>query len=61
MSDNKKDTSDIKKAAEQADSQQIKENLQDNTAEGTKKVGTPEELSKEEQTSFIDDDLRTDK
>lgn len=61
MSDTEKDTSDIKKAAEQVDGQQIKENLQDNTAEDAKKVGTPEELSKEEQTSFINDDLRTDK
>ena len=56
MSNTKNDTSDIKKAAEQADSQQIEKNLAVN-----KQVDVPEELSKEEQTSFIDDDLRTDK
>lgn len=61
MSDTNQDISDVKKAAEQVDGQQIKENLQDDIAERTKKVGTPEELSEEEQTSFIDDDLRTDK
>ena len=56
MSNTNNDTSDIKKAAEQADSQQIEKNLQENKA-----VDAPEELSEEEQTSFIDDDLRTDK
>ena len=56
MSNTNNDTSDIKKAAEQADSQQIEKNLAVN-----KQVDVPEELSKEEQTSFIDDDLRTDK
>ena len=56
MSNIDNDTSDIKKAAEQADSQQIAQNLQDNKA-----VDAPEALSKDEQTSFIEDDLRTDK
>ena len=56
MSNTNNDTSDIKKAAEQADSQQIEKNLADN-----KQVNVPEKLSEEEQTSFIDDDLRTDK
>ena len=56
MSSTNNDTSDIKRAAEQADSQKIERNLQEN-----KPVDAPEELSKEEQTSFIDDDLRTDK
>lgn len=56
MSSTNNDTSDIKKAAEQADSQQIEKNLQEN-----KPVDVPEKLSEEEQTSFIDDDLRTDK
>ena len=56
MSNTNNDTSDIKKAAEQADSQQIEKNLQEN-----KPVDAPEELSEEEQTSFIDDELRTDK
>ena len=56
MSNTDNDTSDIKKAAEQADSQQIARNLKDN-----KEVDAPEALSKDEQTSFIEDDLRTDK
>ncbi|MCG3872879.1 MULTISPECIES: hypothetical protein [unclassified Psychrobacter] len=56
MSNIDNDTSDIKKAAEQADSQQIAQNLQDNKA-----VDAPEALNKDEQTSFIEDDLRTDK
>lgn len=49
-------SSDIKKAAEQADSQQIERNL-----ENGKPVDAPELLTEEEQTSFINDDLRTDK
>ncbi len=61
MSDSKKDTSDIKAAAEQADSQQIEKNLENNKAEDSNKVDTPKELTEEEQTSFINDDLRTDK
>ena len=48
--------SDIKTAAEQADSQQIAKNLKSD-----KQVDAPEQLSEEEQTSFIDDNLRTDK
>ncbi|MCG3809911.1 hypothetical protein I3252_10510 [Psychrobacter sp. Ps4] len=56
MSNTDNDTSDIKKAAEQADSQQIARNLKDN-----KGVDVPEALNKDEQTSFIEDDLRTDK
>ena len=61
MSDTNQDISDVKKAAEQVDGQKIKENLKDDTVEDTKKIGRPEELSEEEQTSFINDDLRTDK
>ena len=61
MSDTQKDTSDIKAAAEQTDSQQIEKNLENNTAEDSKKVDTPKKLTEEEQTSFINDDLRTDK
>ena len=53
---NNNDTSDIKKAAEQADSQKVEKNL-----ENKKQVDVPAELSEAEQTSFIDDDLRTDK
>ena len=56
MSNTNNDTSDIKKAAEQVDSQKIEKNLDEN-----KKVDAPEDLSQKEQTSFIDDDLRTDK
>lgn len=61
MSDTQKDTSDIKAAAEQTDSQQIEKNLENNKVEDSKKVDTPKELTEEEQTSFINDDLRTDK
>jgi len=50
------DRSDIKQAAEQADSQKIAKNL-----EGEQKSATPETLSKDEQTSFIKEELRTDK
>ncbi|MGO2212910.1 hypothetical protein ACTXJ2_01650 [Psychrobacter alimentarius] len=50
------DSSDIDKAAAQADSQKIAENLEE-----TKEVNKPESLSEEEQTPFIEDDLRTDK
>jgi hypothetical protein len=56
MSTTKNDTSDIKKAAEQANGQEIEKNLEDN-----KKVDAPESLNEEEQTSFINDELRTDK
>ena len=56
MSTTNNDTSDVKKAAEQADSQQIEKNLKDN-----KQADTPENLSEEQQTPFIEDDLRTDK
>ncbi len=48
--------SDIKKAAEQADSQKIQQNLKEE-----KRVDAPEQLSEEEQTAFIEEDLRTDK
>ena len=56
MINSNNDTSDVKKAAEQADSQQIEKNLADN-----KRVDEPENLSEEQKTSFIEDDLRTDK
>ncbi len=56
MSNTDNDTSDIKKAAEHADSQKIARNLEDNKA-----VDAPEALNKDEQTFFIEDDLRTDK
>ncbi len=56
MSDTNNDSSDIKKAADQADSQQIKKNLEDG-----KPVDVAESLTEEEKTSFINDDLRTDK
>ena len=47
---------DIKQAAEQVNGQEVEKNLAEN-----KKVDAPESLSEEEQTPFIDDDLRTDK
>ena len=56
MSQVNSDTSDIKKAAEQADSQQIEQNLQNG-----KPVDVPVSLTEEETTPFIDDELRTDK
>ena len=56
MSNTNNDTSDVKKAAEQADSQQIEKNLADN-----KQVDEPENLNEEQKTPFIEDDLRTDK
>ena len=56
MSDTNNDNSDIKKAAEQADSQQIKKNVENGNP-----VNVPESLTEEENTSFINDDLRTDK
>ena len=61
MSDPQKATSDIKAAAEQADSQKIEKNLENNKAEDSKKVDIPKKLTEEEQTSFSNDDLRTDK
>lgn len=56
MSNTNNDTSDIKKAAENVDAQQIEKNLQDN-----KQIDAPESLTKEQQTPFIDEDVRTDK
>ncbi|HSP84162.1 MAG TPA: hypothetical protein VLN09_00225 [Psychrobacter sp.] len=56
MSHTNNDSSDIKKAAEQANSQQIEKNLESGSP-----VDAPELLTEEEQTSFINDDLRTDK
>ena len=56
MSNINKNTSDIQKAAEQADSQQIEQNLQNG-----KPVDVPASLTEEETTPFIDDELRTDK
>jgi len=56
MSTTNNDSSDIKQAAENADSKQIAQNLKSD-----KKVDTPESLSEEEKTSFIEDELRTDK
>ena len=56
MSTTNNDTSDIKKAADQVDSQVVEKNLKEN-----KKADQPEQLTEEEQTSFINDELRTDK
>lgn len=61
MSDSKDDTSDVKKAAERADAQKIQENLADNQAVDNEQLNDPAVLSEDEQTSFINDDLRTDK
>ena len=56
MSTTNNDNSDIKQAAEQVNAQEVEKNLAEN-----KKVDDPESLSEEEQTPFIDDELRTDK
>jgi len=56
MSTTNNDNSDVKQAAEQVNGQEVEKNLEEN-----KKVDSPESLSEEEQTPFIDDDLRTDK
>ena len=50
------DTSDIQKAAEQANSQQIEKNLKEGSS-----VDAPQSLAGEEKTPFIDEELRTDK
>jgi hypothetical protein len=60
MSNTNKDTSDISQAAEHADSQQIEKNLKGEKSMD-KKVDAPEELTKEEETTFIDESVRTDK
>ena len=56
MSTTNNDNSDIKQAAEQVNGQEVENNLAEN-----KKTNAPESLNEEEQTPFIDDDLRTDK
>ncbi|MGO2277183.1 MULTISPECIES: hypothetical protein [unclassified Psychrobacter] len=56
MSTTNNDNSNIKQAAEQVNGQEVENNLAEN-----KKVDVPESLNEEEQTPFIDDDLRTDK
>lgn len=56
MSNTNSDTSDVKKAAEQADIQQIEKNLEDK-----QQVDTPKNLTEEQKTPFIEEDLRTDK
>ncbi len=56
MSTTDNDNSDIKKAAEQANGQEIEKNLEDK-----KTADAPESLNPEERTPFIDDELRTDK
>lgn len=56
MSTTDNDNSDIKKAAEQANGQEIEKNL-----EHKKTADAPESLNPEERTPFIDDELRTDK
>lgn len=48
--------SEVKQAAEQADSEQIKKNLADE-----QDAKTPENLTDEQKTPFIDDTARTDK
>lgn len=61
MSTTDNDTSDVKKAAEQVNGQEVEKNLNDSQLEGNKATDKPESLSDDEQTPFIEDDLRTDK
>lgn len=49
-------SSDIKQAAEHADAKQIEKNLTEGQASTT-----PEPLTKEQETPFIDETARTDK
>lgn len=56
MSTNENDTSDVKQAAENVDVGQIEKNL-----DNKHRVDTPEELTEEQATPFIDEDVRTDK
>ncbi len=48
--------SDLQKAAEQVDANQVKENLAQD-----KPSDTPEKLSEDEKTPFMDNESRTDK
>ncbi len=48
--------SDLQKAAEQVDVDQVKENLAQD-----KPSDTPEKLSEDEKTPFMDNESRTDK
>ena len=54
MSNEKK--SDLQQAAEQADASQVAKNLAND-----KSSGTPEKLSEDEKTPFMDEKSRTDK
>ena len=56
MSSTNDDISDVKKAAEKANSQHIQQNLNED-----KEPTSPETLTESEQTHFIDEDVRTDK
>ena len=56
MSMTNDDVSDIKQAAEQVDVQEMEQNLKDK-----KQVDSPEPLTEQQKTSFIDEDVRTDK
>ena len=49
-------TSDIKQAADHADTEQIEKNLTDK-----QDPKAPESLTEEQKTPFINDDIRTDK
>lgn len=60
---NNNHTSDIKKAAQQVDVQEIKDNLQ-NTQENvqdSQQDQQPEALTEDQKTPFIDENARTDK
>lgn len=48
--------SEVKKAIEDTDASQIEKNLEQN-----KQVDTPQPLTKDQETAFIDEEVRTDK
>lgn len=53
MSDNNK--SEVQQSAEKVNPEQLQENLQQD------KAGKPENLTEDQKTEFIEEDLRTDK
>lgn len=56
MSNTNDNKSDLQQAANQADAEKIKKNLQQD-----KSSETPESLAENEETPFMDDQSRTDK
>lgn len=55
MTTSQQDQSDVKKAAEDVNTTELKDNLQ-----AKKPVGFPESLTDEQETPFIDENVLTD-